>query len=205
MPSRFWKLAIAATIVSAFTGATWIGIAAATDDEPPPIEKPATDGASVAPKTAKPVSQSQGDAKPDDSAKPDDHQSKADKPAAKPTKIVNHVRLELRVSGMSDNGCQIEIKPGHPACRFKPITYRTKVHKESITLPPLVVETSSADRNCSFDITIREKDRPVKSAHRSVRLTPAADDEPVPVKRLTCYLTAPSLAAKADGDKSINR
>lgn len=203
MPSRFWKLAIAATIVSAFTGATWIGIASATDDEPPPIEKPATEPADVAPKSADPDAKAKP--KADDSANPDENSSKADKPAAKPSKIVNHVRLELRVSGMSDNGCQIEIKPGHPACRFQPITYRTKVHKESITLPPLVVETSSADRNCSFDITIREKDQPAKTAHRSVRLTPAAEDEPVPVKRLTCYLTAPSLAAKADGAKSINR
>ena len=35
--------------------------------------------------------------------------------------VVNQVNLELHLTGTGSQGCEVEIKPGHPACRFKPI------------------------------------------------------------------------------------
>ena len=67
--------------------------------------------------------------------------------------IVNNVVIELQVQGLSKEGCVVEIAPGHPGCKFKKVRY--KVDNARVLLQPIEVTSLSADRDCSFAITIK--------------------------------------------------
>lgn len=128
----------------------------------------------------------------------------------KPLVIVNHVNVKLRIDGVGSKGCEVEIKPGHAACKFRRliIKYAANTPKdryESRELPTIVAETSSADRECSFEIVVREEGKPEKTFVRGIRFSPRVSGEPVPVKSATFYLTAPSLAAKNQDQKKSKR
>ena len=114
--------------------------------------------------------------------------------------VVNTVNLELRIAGLGQDGCEIEIKPAHPGCKFE--TVRRRVERGVIggisKLPPIaiVAESSCPDRDCAFAITITEPEREARTFPRHLRLRPVVAGKPAPVLPWTCYLTTPSLAAK---------
>ncbi len=115
--------------------------------------------------------------------------------AGDPTPIKQKVRLNLRLDGIvADKGIEVVIKPGHPGCRFKPITLPVKGDGLIRDIPPFEVETFAADRDCSFAITLKEPGQPDKTVRRSLQLVaPVAGkaDEP---QALTCYVTSKSLS-----------
>ncbi len=115
--------------------------------------------------------------------------------------VVNKVRLELHITGLSASGCEVEIKPGNPACSFT--TQKQKMTKRDCVLEPIEVQSTSADRDCSFSITIREPGQAAKTFQRGLRLSPVTPGQPTPVKSLACYLTTPSMLAK--GEKQRDR
>ena len=82
------------------------------------------------------------------------------------------------------------IKPGHPGCRFKPITRQIKGDCQIVDIPPIEVETFSADRDCSFAITLKEPGQPEKTVRRNLQIVPAAEPQ-----ALTCYVSSKSLSA----------
>jgi hypothetical protein len=103
------------------------------------------------------------------------------------------VKLELAIAGLRNGGpgCDVEIKPGHAGCKFRPITqhvspggYATIVVKD--------VQTRNADRDCTFAITIREPGQAERTVHRGLRLKPPG----APSQVLTCYLSSPSRIAR---------
>ena len=114
--------------------------------------------------------------------------------------VVNTVNLELRIAGLGREGCEIEVKPGHPACSFPAVRRRveSRVSGGIAKLPPIsvVAESISADRDCSFAITIKEPGRDPRTFRRGIRLEPQAPGRATPIQSLTCYLSTPSLAAK---------
>jgi hypothetical protein len=112
--------------------------------------------------------------------------------------VVNKVKLEIQIAGLSRNGCEVEIKPGHAGCRFDTITKRVGAAntKGVLSIDPILAQSSNADRDCAFAITIREPGQAPKTFHRGIRLTPKPADGPLPVQTLTCYLSSPSLAAR---------
>ena len=129
-----------------------------------------------------------------------------------PQSIVNTIHLELRISGLGSNGCDIEVKPGHAACSFRPVVLRLKPGEERsvLKLPPIVASSISADRDCSFAITVKEPDVPTLVIRRVIRETDSKASQaelndtpktPVPVQVLTYYLVAPSLAAREDATR----
>jgi hypothetical protein len=109
-----------------------------------------------------------------------------DKPSA------SKLKLELRVAGLKATGCEIEIKPGHPGCQFRTVSQ----HVDSRGMASILfddVQTTSADRDCAFAITVREPGQPPRTFRRGLRLT--ASNGPIPT--LTCYVSSPSRLARA--------
>jgi hypothetical protein len=116
--------------------------------------------------------------------------------------VVNKVTLSLLVSGLSQDGCEIEIKPGHAACDFKPIVKKLPRHgREEIR--DIVVKSSSADHDCLFAITVKEQGQPPRTIRRGLVLQPQTDKSKTPSQTLTCLLRSPSLTAKGEAEKSI--
>ncbi len=116
------------------------------------------------------------------------------------TPVINRVNLELRIAGLGQDGCEIEIKPANAGCKFEPV--RRRVERGVVggisKLPAIAIVAQSvcADRDCAFAITIKEPNREAKTFPRHLRLQACAAGEPTPVQPWTCYLTTPSLAAK---------
>lgn len=116
--------------------------------------------------------------------------------------VVNRIALELRIAGLSGQGGEVEIKPGHPACQFTPVVKKVKTGEDQLKIPPFLAKTTSADRDCSFAITIKEPGQPPKLIRRGVRLAlPGPDARVVPTQSLTYYLTSPSLATRDTQDR----
>jgi hypothetical protein len=118
--------------------------------------------------------------------------------ADEPNPIRRKVALTLKFEGLSPQGGEVEIKPGNAACRFESIKFQTKGHPRSstdgrINLDPIDVETFSADRDCSFAITLKEPGLPEKKVRRILRITPTPDGKPAPPQLLTCFISSTSL------------
>lgn len=122
--------------------------------------------------------------------------------------VANTVRLELQIAGLGPEGCAVEVRPAHPGCQFAELVARVDSSRvgssRTVRLPPFVIDarSSSADRDCTFAITIREADRPPMTFRRGVRLLPQVAGQPAPVRTLTCYLVSPSLAARDEPNRS---
>lgn len=115
------------------------------------------------------------------------------------SEIVNKVVMELQIQGLSSEGCIVEITPGHPGCKFKKVRY--KVDSARVLLQPIEVTSLSADRDCSFAITIKEPGMPEQTIRRGMRLSKPDDTATIPQTRLTCYLATPSHVQQARAEK----
>ena len=117
--------------------------------------------------------------------------------AAEPPPVKQKVNVSLRLDGLSSQGGEIEIKPGHAGCKFETIKFETKSHPKSIDgkihLDPIEVETISADRDCSFAITLKEPGQPDKLVRRNLRIIPTPEGKPAKAQELTCYISSNSL------------
>ena len=127
--------------------------------------------------------------------------------AAEPPPVKQKVSLSLRLDGLPAEGGEIEIKPGHAGCKFETIKFQTKDHPRSvdgkISLDPIEVETLSADRDCSFAITLKEPGQPDKTVRRTLRLVPPVEGKPAKPQEMTFYLSSNSLKPKAVTPKAV--
>jgi hypothetical protein len=126
--------------------------------------------------------------------------------AAEPPAVKQKVSLSLRLDGLSAAGGEVEIKPGHAGCKFETIKFQTKGHPKMIegriVLDPFEVETFSADRDCSFAITLKEAGQPDKTVRRTIRLVPPTDGKPAKTQDLIYYISSRSLEPKVVADKA---
>ena len=122
-------------------------------------------------------------------------------PAAEPS-TVNKVNLKVQITGLGQDGCVIEIKPGHPACSFDKIT-RSLDFKGRIEDLAIAVKSTSADRDCLFAITVKEPGRPPKTYKRGLRLETAVQGKGIPTQDLICLLRSPSLVAREDSGRKV--
>src|SRR4051812_26241709 len=83
--------------------------------------------------------------------------------------VVNKVTLRLRITGLGREGCEVEIRPGHPACDFKAIARKLGPGGDD-TFADLEVKSTSADRDCLFAITVKEPGQPPRTIRRGLRL-----------------------------------
>lgn len=124
--------------------------------------------------------------------------------------VENTVKLEIQISGLGPNGGKVEIKPAHPGCKFKPlppVTLKKGAAPDVVKLEPIAVvaSTTSADRDCSFEITLTEPGRTPVTFRRGLQLSPASSGSAKPSRTLKCYLPATAVASKDDPKTSKPR
>jgi hypothetical protein len=124
--------------------------------------------------------------------------------------IENTIRLEIQISGLGPQGAKVAIKPAHAGCKFKTIekTIPKGTKAEVFKLDPIAVAATSvsADRDCSFEITVSEPGREAKVFKRGLRLmAPAAGATEIPSRTLKCYLPTTALASKDDAKNPKTR
>ena len=120
--------------------------------------------------------------------------------------VVNKVALTLRITGVGKDGCEIEVKPGHAACEFEPVTKKITELRQGqaqITLDLAKVRSTSPDRDCQFSITIKEPNQPPRVVRRGIRLVAPAAGVALPEQTFVCYLRSPSLAAKDEAERRL--
>jgi len=123
---------------------------------------------------------------------------RADDPA-----VVNKIALTLKITGLGRDGCEVEIKPGHPGCEFKSITQKLD-RKGLIDFKPFEVKSTSADHDCLFAITVKEPGQPAKTIKRGLVLkSPEAGVSAIPSQNFLCLLRSPSLASRDDPGKVL--
>jgi hypothetical protein len=119
-----------------------------------------------------------------------------------PSTAENKVNLVLQINGLGPSGGQVEIKPGHKGCKFKPVV-------KTIPAVPsgkpamlegiaIIAQSTGADRDCSFAITIKEPGQKPITYRRGLRLAKAEDDSSRPEQTLKCYLSTSSIASRDD-------
>jgi hypothetical protein len=134
------------------------------------------------------------------------------------------VRLTVEIAGLGRHGCDVEVRPGNPSCKFRTL----KVTKDGVAVersqdgPHHVsseghaflelrdVELRGADRTCTVAITVREPGHVAKTVYRGFRLAPrteaetkAASAKTVPA--FTCYLSSASKTKLAKTDDGGTR
>jgi hypothetical protein len=132
--------------------------------------------------------------KAESSAEPSEKNDETSSPSEPRTKGPT-VKLQLRIGGLRSQGCDVEVKPGNAACRFKKQTRHVEANGET-TLVFRDVETRTVDRNCTFAITVREQGQAPKTVYRGFRMvadpSKSASGEP---QSFTCFMSAPSKVA----------
>lgn len=119
--------------------------------------------------------------------------SAGDKSATRNSKVV----VSLIIAGLERGGCDVEIKPGHSGCQFRPVRKHVDSDgKQQVLLED--VSTTSADRECALAITIREPGQANRTVQRGLRL---AAPNTADYSRIQCFITSPSKLAKAEQDK----
>ena len=109
---------------------------------------------------------------------------------------VHTVTLEVAIDGLGAKGCDVEVKPGHPACKFAPRAQHLNP-RQSVKLVIDDVRSLSADRDCTFAITVREPGQADRTVRRGLRLSNPGG----PAQLLPCLLSTPPRVAKA-GDQA---
>jgi hypothetical protein len=136
------------------------------------------------------------------------------RPAEEPIKAV---LLNLEIAGLGHDGCDVEVAPGNPSCKFRVVNMtrdggklvRGKdgaQHVSSIGQAILElqnVELRGADRTCTVKITVRESGRPPKTVYRGFRLPARTEVGPTvnasqQAPTFTCYLSSPSKVANVE-------
>ena len=135
----------------------------------------------------------------------------------KPTaETIKTILLNLEIAGLGREGCDVEVTPGNPSCRFRTVNMtrdggklvRAKdgvQHVSSIghaVLELQDVELRGADRTCMVKITVRESGQPSKTVYRGFRLPVRGEAEATvaaasQAPTFTCYLSSQSKVATA--------
>jgi len=124
--------------------------------------------------------------------------------------VVNQVKIQLEITGLSQDGCEIEVTPANAGCEFEKLSYRVpspgrRDARVRVTFKPVRAACTNADRECSFAITLREPGQPPRTFHRGLRLKLPEASGNVPAQTMTCYLSSPSLAAREENNRRQRR
>jgi len=133
-----------------------------------------------------------------------------DQPKTTPPAVENVVRLEIQIAGLGVDGAKVAVKPAHPGCKFpeKIHTIARGTTGEIVKVPPFSVAatTTTADRDCSFEIVVTEPGKEPRTFRRGLRLNPPpAGGTAKPSRTLKCYLATTAVAVKTDGKTPTRR
>ena len=126
-------------------------------------------------------------------------------------------KLNLVIAGLGRDGCDVEVKPGNPSCKFRALNengVESRQHVSSAgkaTLDLLDIELRGADRTCSVAITVHEPGLAAKTIYRGFRLAARPEGEgastakTAPIPTFTCYLSSPSKITRVEADSSTRK
>lgn len=156
-----------------------------------------------APKAEKPADDAKRTEKPAEADAPKPEAEKPEKPDSDAKGRT--VKLQLVIGGLGAGGCDVEVKPGNAACRFK----KQRLHVASdgkLTFVFREVEVRSVDRNCTFAITMSEKGQAPKTVYRGFRMVaPSADSPRGDSQSFTCFMSSPSKVAGLEREGRVIR
>jgi hypothetical protein len=129
---------------------------------------------------------------------------------------IKSILLRLEIAGLGHAGCDVEVAPGNPSCKFSVINLKSEgdklvrgkdgvQHVSSVghaAVELRSVELRGADRTCTVKITVHESGQPPKVVYRGFRIpvhppagTTAAQNQSL---SFTCLLSAASKMANVD-------
>jgi hypothetical protein len=127
-------------------------------------------------------------------------------------------KLNLVIAGLGRDGCDVEVKPGNPSCKFRAINENGTESRQHVssagkaTVDLLDIELRGADRTCSIAITVHEPGQLAKTIYRGFRLSARPDGQgastakAATVPTFTCYLSSPSKVTRVvDTDASTRK
>ncbi len=97
------------------------------------------------------------------------------------------VRLNLAIAGLGAEGCDVEVKPANPSCRFRPSPTRHVSSDGHATIELRDVELRGADKTCTMAITVREPGQPPQTVYRGFRLS---SSKPGAIPNFTCFISS---------------
>lgn len=131
-------------------------------------------------------------------------------------RAIKSIFLNLEIAGLGRGGCDVEITPGNPACKFGVINLKREqgklvpgkpgaqhVSSEGHAVVELQnVELRNADHTCMVKITVRESGQTPKVVYRGFRI-PAQNPSASPEGSghslsFTCLMSASSKVANID-------
>jgi hypothetical protein len=79
------------------------------------------------------------------------------------------VELDLAIAGLGSQGCDVEVKPANPSCKFRPSPTKHVSSDGHAKIELKDVELRGADKTCAVAITVREPGQPPQTIYRGFR------------------------------------
>ncbi len=110
-------------------------------------------------------------ASPPAKSSPDsDRGTSAGSPTAPPSSpSLPSIELDLAIAGLGSDGCDVEVKPANPSCKFRPTPSKHVSSDGHAKIELKDVELRGADRTCTVAITVREPGQPPQTIYRGFR------------------------------------
>jgi hypothetical protein len=97
------------------------------------------------------------------------------------------IQIDLAVAGLGSEGCDVEIKPANPSCKFQPPSPQHVPATGQVKIKLRDVELRGADKTCMIAITVREPGQSPQTIYRGFR-PGSAKTGPVPSFR--CFVSS---------------
>jgi hypothetical protein len=101
--------------------------------------------------------------------------------------LVPSIQINLRIAGLGNEGCDVDVKPANPSCKFRPSSSKHVAPDGYAMIELRDVELRSADKTCTVAITVREQGQPPQTIYRGFR--PGAP-KPGIVPNYTCFISS---------------
>ena len=111
---------------------------------------------------------------------------KSDAPKGSSSRLPK-IRLDLRIAGLGGEGCDVEVKPANPSCKFRPTKLKHVDSDGYASIELRDVELRSADKICALAIIVREPGQPPQTIYRPFRTT---STKPGAIPNFTCFISS---------------
>jgi hypothetical protein len=97
------------------------------------------------------------------------------------------IQIVLAVAGLGSEGCDVEIKPANPSCKFRSPAPQHVPSSGQVKINLRDVELRGADKTCTIAITVREPGQPAQTIYRGFR---PGSFKSGPVPSFACYISS---------------
>jgi hypothetical protein len=127
----------------------------------------------------KPAAGAPGDEKPQSDSQPEKRRDSASNLPA--------VQLDLAIAGLGVEGCEVEVKPANPSCKFRASRSKHVASDGHAMVELRDVELRGADKTCAVAITVREPGQPPQTIYRGFRTSSA---KPGSIPTFKCFISS---------------